>query len=306
MPVYPSIYRAKAVQITSSKVVALVPQVFGTTPIDVTNFLGTPQVGLGWIFFQAGQAEHPVWMGVAMGGNGDGGGGGPSLAEVWVDPDTPPDVILAAGETLLWVDTDEVDEEPLAPALAAHTYIWESPALRAGTVGAGRVTVLVTRMRTGEAVTVLISKTDADGSDAQLMLLATQPGDLLILASSVTTMTWNRYQIASAPIDMGDHFEVPGTLVNSSGSFPQVDEPLRVGVFLTVGAGGGAVGAGSYVHDQMTPSATWVIVHNLGFYPNVRIEDSAGSDVEGDVTQDSVNQMTVTFASAFSGKAYLS
>jgi hypothetical protein len=63
---------------------------------------------------------------------------------------------------------------------------------------------------------------------------------------------------------------------------------------------------GSFVYQQTTPAMTWVVTHNLGFYPNVHIEDSAGDDVEGDIQHDSVNQLTLTFGAAFSGTAYLS
>jgi len=69
-------------------------------------------------------------------------------------------------------------------------------------------------------------------------------------------------------------------------------------------------GAGSdvdafYVHNQGTPSATWVINHALNKYPSVTIVDSAKTHVEGDVTYDNVNQLTVTFVSAFSGQAFI-
>lgn len=62
----------------------------------------------------------------------------------------------------------------------------------------------------------------------------------------------------------------------------------------------------SYFHTQDVASDTWVITHNLGFYPNIVVQDSALSVVEGEITYDSVNQVTLTFQSAFSGKAYLS
>jgi hypothetical protein len=51
---------------------------------------------------------------------------------------------------------------------------------------------------------------------------------------------------------------------------------------------------------------SWVITHNLGFYPNVVITDSAGTVVEGDLSYASVNQLTVTLSHAISGSAYLS
>jgi hypothetical protein len=51
---------------------------------------------------------------------------------------------------------------------------------------------------------------------------------------------------------------------------------------------------------------SWVITHNLGFYPNVVVTDSAGTVVEGDLTYVSVNELTVTLTHAISGYAYLS
>jgi hypothetical protein len=62
----------------------------------------------------------------------------------------------------------------------------------------------------------------------------------------------------------------------------------------------------AYTHDQASPSATWTIVHSLGYYPNVAVVDSAGDDVEGLVTYADVNTVTIAFSAAFGGKAYLS
>lgn len=61
-----------------------------------------------------------------------------------------------------------------------------------------------------------------------------------------------------------------------------------------------------YVHDQPTASNTWNITHNMKFYPNVSIVDSALSKVVGEVTYVSENALTVTFSHSFAGKAYLS
>lgn len=59
--------------------------------------------------------------------------------------------------------------------------------------------------------------------------------------------------------------------------------------------------------DQAVASASWVIVHNLGFNPGgISVVDTAGNVVEGDVHYDSVNQITLTFSAPFSGHAYLS
>ena len=60
-----------------------------------------------------------------------------------------------------------------------------------------------------------------------------------------------------------------------------------------------------YIHSQGLPSDTWIITHNLNKNPSITIVDSGGSEVEGEVTINSLNQITITFCGAFSGNAYL-
>jgi hypothetical protein len=62
----------------------------------------------------------------------------------------------------------------------------------------------------------------------------------------------------------------------------------------------------SYEHTQGVSSNSWTILHNLGFYPNVTVVDSAGTIYEGEITYTNTNSLTVSFSAAFSGKAYLS
>jgi len=83
------------------------------------------------------------------------------------------------------------------------------------------------------------------------------------------------------------------------------------GVQGTTGAQGTVGPAGpvqtlAYAHTQGSASDTWVITHNLNFMPNVTVQDSAGNIVEGEITYTNTNSLTVSFASSFSGKAYLS
>ena len=66
-------------------------------------------------------------------------------------------------------------------------------------------------------------------------------------------------------------------------------------------------GTGQYKHTQGTPATTWTIDHNLGYEPGgVSVVDSSGTIVTGTVTYISVNQIVVSFTSAFGGKAYIS
>ena len=40
-------------------------------------------------------------------------------------------------------------------------------------------------------------------------------------------------------------------------------------------------------------------------YPSVNVVDTANDEVTGDVKYNSLNQITISFTAAFSGKAYL-
>lgn len=60
----------------------------------------------------------------------------------------------------------------------------------------------------------------------------------------------------------------------------------------------------NFVYTQGSPSATWVVNHNLNKYCSVTVVDSADNIVVGEVLYNSLNQVTLTFAGAFSGKAF--
>lgn len=62
----------------------------------------------------------------------------------------------------------------------------------------------------------------------------------------------------------------------------------------------------AYTHNQSATSNTWTITHNLNFYPNVTVFDSAGTMVEGSVTHTNANSITIAFSAAISGTAHLS
>lgn len=72
------------------------------------------------------------------------------------------------------------------------------------------------------------------------------------------------------------------------------------------GPAGESADAVSYRHIQSVASNSWEINHNLGWYPNITVVDSAGSVVEGEIDYVSENNLTLSFSSSFSGIAYLS
>lgn len=62
----------------------------------------------------------------------------------------------------------------------------------------------------------------------------------------------------------------------------------------------------SYTHNQSAAASTWNIVHNLNFFPNVAVFDSADTQVEGAVIHNDATSLSITFSAAISGKAHLS
>jgi len=61
----------------------------------------------------------------------------------------------------------------------------------------------------------------------------------------------------------------------------------------------------AFEFNQAAPATSWVIAHNLGKRPSVHVQDTSGNDVEGAITHTDVNNMTITFNTAFAGDAYL-
>lgn len=64
----------------------------------------------------------------------------------------------------------------------------------------------------------------------------------------------------------------------------------------------------SYRHVQLVAASTWTVVHNLGYKPaGIVVIDSAGTTIEGGaVTYVDDTTLTLTFAVAFGGEAYVS
>jgi hypothetical protein len=68
-----------------------------------------------------------------------------------------------------------------------------------------------------------------------------------------------------------------------------------------VGPAGGA--GATYVYQQVSPSTSWVVNHNLGFKPSVELLDTGSQEIEGDVVHASVNQAIITMSPPTAGTA---
>ena len=61
----------------------------------------------------------------------------------------------------------------------------------------------------------------------------------------------------------------------------------------------------TFVYTQAVPATNWVINHNLNKFPSVTVVDSGNTTVEGSITYNNQNTVTLSFSAQFSGKAYL-
>lgn len=62
----------------------------------------------------------------------------------------------------------------------------------------------------------------------------------------------------------------------------------------------------TYEHTQTTPSTAWVIKHNLGYAPIVRVFLNDGTEIQPlSITVDSIFQVTVRFSATTAGTARL-
>ena len=70
----------------------------------------------------------------------------------------------------------------------------------------------------------------------------------------------------------------------------------------------GPAGSGgdlNYVHTQVGASAIWTVDHDLNKFPSVTVVDSGNTVVQGDIEYVSLDQLVITFTTAFSGYAYI-
>ena len=63
--------------------------------------------------------------------------------------------------------------------------------------------------------------------------------------------------------------------------------------------------APTFIFNQAVASATWTVNHNLSKFPSVTMVLNTGQKGYGDVIYIDDNNLTITFASAESGKAYM-
>ena len=130
-------------------------------------------------------------------------------------------------------------------------------------------------------------------------------GSDIMIGQMGAISVFGHYKIATFAVDPGDsqYYILSLNHIGSNGSL--VNEYYYDIFNFTLASASDK----TFVFTQGVPAVTWTIQHNLGKFPSVSVVDTLntanGQVYYGDVKYTDSNNLTVTFASAFSGKAYL-
>ncbi|QXN72646.1 hypothetical protein RCZAHN_37 [Rhodobacter phage RcZahn] len=88
---------------------------------------------------------------------------------------------------------------------------------------------------------------------------------------------------------------------------PALDEAgvIRLTPFVKGDKGDAGAAISTFTFQQSIPAMIWTIDHNLGFWPDVTVFDTAGNEVEAQVTNPTMQRTTINFSSPVAGTARL-
>ena len=119
----------------------------------------------------------------------------------------------------------------------------------------------------------------------------------LYLFNGSNSTQFGIYRIQSLNIYSGDVIRLNVDVLSSNGTITQ-DDLAVISVLYSEGDK-------THTHTQLTAQNVWYVNHALGKYPSVTVVDTGENVVIGDIQYLNANQLTITFASAVAGKAYV-
>ena len=151
--------------------------------------------------------------------------------------------------------------------------------------------------------TIKISKFAAS-TNLILDYIETLVGEYVMLAQIDDLNNFGIYKLDSLTQDVTetDFYNANFTFIGSNGN---LDSEKYYGLIIYPGGSAEAEGDKNFVFTQASASSTWTVQHNLNKFPSCTMVLSTGQQGYGDVTFIDENNLTITFASAESGKAYI-
>jgi hypothetical protein len=147
--------------------------------------------------------------------------------------------------------------------------------------------------------TVEISGTDSSGQNVVEFIQYLVNNDILISEQNELS-NFGHFKITSYTALGNNLYTLNLTNIGGNGNL-ELNKYYDFATF-TISSG---VGDKNFVFNQAVASATWTVQHNLNKFPSCTMVLSTGQQGYGDVTFIDENNLTITFASAESGKAYI-
>jgi len=155
--------------------------------------------------------------------------------------------------------------------------------------------------------TIKVSKFPNGSSDSAVSLINTFLNTNVIIADTEDQDQFGVYKVTAINQDSDEtnFYDLSLTLVGSlsNGNLNNL-QSYSISVF--------TAGDKNLLHTQSSASNSWTVNHNMGKYPSVSIvecdpsaNETDGDLVIGEVTYNSINQLTIKFAAAISGVAYI-
>jgi hypothetical protein len=148
-------------------------------------------------------------------------------------------------------------------------------------------------------ITKLFINTSMPNGTASINYLSRLIGKNIILGDRNNLDGYGVFQFDSLTQEDGSVYSMSLTYLSGSGVIKALH---YYGIQIDVDA---IEGDKNYVFTQAVASATWAVQHNLNKFPSCTMVLSTGQQGYGDVTFIDQNNLTITFASAESGKAYI-
>ena len=150
-------------------------------------------------------------------------------------------------------------------------------------------------------ITKLFINTSMPNGTASINYLSRLIGKNIILGDRNNLDGYGVFQFDSLTQEDGSVYSMSLTYVSGSGVIKALH---YYGIQIDVDA---IEGDKNYVFTEAVAvaSATWTVQHNLNKFPSCTMVLSTGQQGYGDVTFIDQNNLTITFASAESGKAYI-
>ena len=128
-------------------------------------------------------------------------------------------------------------------------------------------------------------------------------GEEILISDQADIQNFGHYRIGSYSVDPGNSSFYSLTLSYLDGNGAVTTDGYYDIVNFTLATS--SAGDKTFVWPQPVAAAVWTVIHDLDKFPSVTMVLSTGQVGNGDITYINSNKLTITFAGAESGKAYL-